>query len=329
MSEDLQYYTILTDAGVRYEADCLATESAFHLTHIAIGDGGGEEIIPNPAQTSLVNEIKRYEVTREETDYDNGLYYALIQIPAEDGEFTIRELGGYNESGTLVMVSKFPPTVKRVQTSGDIRRMFIRMDLSIINSKTFPTVVNPDLAFPSTEYVTNKIDEIYTNDLNNVKITGNQTIDGEKEFLKDIKGNCTTATKLKTSRTISLKGAVTGSVSFDGTSAVSINTSIGTTNYGLPGITGLFNAFMPDWSSRTKLGTSYTVTEAGWVNWVCNENDATRDLKINGCIVARVRAAGRHDACGTAALVPVKAGDTVTRSGGTAYFMPLLYKEGL
>lgn len=157
---DLKYYTILTDKGVQYESECISTQTEFHLKEIAIGDGNGSEVIPDKTQTSLVNEIKRYEIIGEECDNETGLYYAIIQLPANDGGFTIRELGGYNADGELVMVSNYPPTTKKEQSEGDIRRIFIRMDLSIVNEKTYPTTINSDLAFPSTEYVNNKVETV-------------------------------------------------------------------------------------------------------------------------------------------------------------------------
>ena len=58
-------------------------------------------------------------------------------------------------------------------------------------------------------------------------------------------------------------------------------------------------------------------------NWVCNENDTTRDLKINDVTVARVKATGSNDACGTAAFLPVVAGWTYWCNKGNLTFYPL------
>lgn len=325
MTTKLEYYTILTDAGVVYEAECLASSSKFHLTEIAVGDGNGEEITPDAAQTELVNEVARYDVTAEELDSESGLYYAMIQIPASDGEYTIRELGGYNADGELVMVAKFPPTVKRPQETGDVRRTFIRMDLSIVNEETYPITINSDMAFASTEYVDNYVTEIYENDKNNVKLTGDQTVEGSKTFSEDIQGNCTTASKLKTSRTISLTGAVLGSVSFNGSCAVSIDTTIGST-FNSDGLTSLFTAFMPDWDNAESRSASvtYTAEVPGWVRWRRHEADKDRHLYINECVVGCARAAGSNDSTGAAALVPVTVGDTYSCTAMTEfYFMPL------
>ena len=214
----LEYYTILTNKGVEYETDCISTSSEFHLTHIAVGDGGGNDTTPNKNQTSLINEVRRYSIQAEELDIENGLYYAKIEIPPTDGGFTIRELGGYNSNGDLVMVANFPATVKRTQDSGEYKRMFVRMDLSIVNSQTFPSVINPNLSYYDSTYIDNL-------DRGNVKLTGNQTVNGIKTFKNKIVGNIDSADKLKTSRTISLSGAITGSGSFDGSEELDIVTT--------------------------------------------------------------------------------------------------------
>lgn len=325
MGTDLQYYTILTDKGVEYEADCIATEAEFHIAQIAVGDGGGAEVKPDKTQTELRNEVKRYNIMGEELDKASGLYYAITQIPAEDGGFTIRELGGYNANGDLVMVSNFPPTEKRAQSTGDYRRIFIRMDLSIVNEKTFPSEVRSDLAFPSTEYVDNKFNTLFELDKNNVKLTGDQTINGEKTFNEDIKGNCDTASKLKDARTITLTGAAEGTTLFDGSGNVSIPVKIGST-FNKDGISNLFRALTADWSRGVGMAanTDHTATSDGYIRWECNEKDGWQGLWINGQIVAKVAAWGSHDSCATAAFVPVKKGDVYRGSKWGVTFYPLI-----
>lgn len=59
-------------------------------------------------------------------------------------------------------------------------------------------------------------------------LTKNSSEDGDASWATDISGNAATATKLKTARTISLTGSVTGSGTFDGSGDLSIAT---TTNH--------------------------------------------------------------------------------------------------
>ena len=92
-----------------------------------------------------------------------------------------------------------------------------------------------------------------------------------------------------------------------------------------------FEAMLPDLSSGRSFdgGKTHTAPSNGWLRWVCNENDTTRDLLIGETsdsmvTVARVRAAGAHDACGTAALIPIKSGWSFKSSKSTIYFYPII-----
>jgi len=61
-------------------------------------------------------------------------------------------------------------------------------------------------------------------DLGSSKVFGDLTVTGE--ITGEVVGNATSATKLETSRTISLSGDVTGSVGFDGTSNVTLTATV-------------------------------------------------------------------------------------------------------
>lgn len=95
-------------------------------------------------------------------------------------------------------------------------------------------------------------------------------------------------------------------------------------NYDYANVFSLFNQSAPDWSKpeTKKANTTHTATENGWIRWVCNEADTTRDLKINGATVARVRAAASKDDSGAAAFLPVSKGDTFLGQKSNVTFYP-------
>lgn len=67
-------------------------------------------------------------------------------------------------------------------------------------------------------------------DLSNyVTLNGAQEITGKKTFTETIEGNAATASKLAEAKDISLEGDVTGTASFDGSEAVSINATLADT----------------------------------------------------------------------------------------------------
>lgn len=131
---------------------------------------------------------------------------------------------------------------------------------------------------------------------------------------------------LEANKTITVTGAVKGSATLKkNTSELTIKTELGT-SYGMSGLTAFFTACMPDWDSAVALDakTTYTATEAGWVRWYRHENDKDYHLLVNEKICGCVRAAGSHDACGSAVLVPVTVGDTYRCTGKSQFeFYPL------
>ena len=131
---------------------------------------------------------------------------------------------------------------------------------------------------------------------------------------------------LASNKTITLTGAVTGStsVNLSNTNTININANIGS-DFNTDGISRLFKAMNANFNAGvTKaIKTTHTAETDGFINWVCNEDDITRDLKINDVTVARVRAAASHDACGTAAFLPVVKGWTYWCNKGTLVFYPL------
>lgn len=82
----------------------------------------------------------------------------------------------------------------------------------------------------------------------------NEIIDDKADVNADTTGNAGTATKLKTARTITLTGDVTGSASFDGSENKSITTTLGNTTK----IDGQWVSSTKTLSTATAIG-SYTI----------------------------------------------------------------------
>ena len=58
------YKTIHTTIGLQLLASAEATGSKIEITHMAVGDGNGNEIIPNPTMKQLKRERFRAPVNR-------------------------------------------------------------------------------------------------------------------------------------------------------------------------------------------------------------------------------------------------------------------------
>ena len=64
-------------------------------------------------------------------------------IMAEDGGFTIREAGIYDDQGDLLAIGKYPETYKPVMSEGSSKDLYVRMILEVTNSATVELKVDP------------------------------------------------------------------------------------------------------------------------------------------------------------------------------------------
>lgn len=91
-----RYRAILTDDAFRMEALALASGVGIVLDEIAVGDGGGEDVDPQPEVTELVHEVWRDAISVKEVDpEDANITQVMLMIPASVGGFFIREIGVY------------------------------------------------------------------------------------------------------------------------------------------------------------------------------------------------------------------------------------------
>lgn len=99
------------------------------------------------------------------------------------------------------------------------------------------------LRWNGTDFVNTPIYNRSEQDARYIQLSGNQTITGTKTFsngiVSTVTGNASTATTLQTARTISLTGDVSGSVSFNGSSDVSITATVADNSHNHNTLTGL------------------------------------------------------------------------------------------
>lgn len=149
MSEQ-EYYPILTKAGKAKEMACLAGETEYDIREIAVGDGNGSLYEPEETQTALKNECWRGLVDKCENEGETR--YAIVHIPANVGGFTIREIGAFDKEGNLLIIAKCAENYKRLPSTGDIKQLSIRLDLSVINELVLPFLIDPSVNTATVEY---------------------------------------------------------------------------------------------------------------------------------------------------------------------------------
>ena len=148
------YFAIPTNAGQARIANAIALGIPLKITHMAIGDGNGQPVTPNPAQTSLAREVRRAPLNTLFHDPLNPAQLVAEQIIPEDtGGWWVREVGLYDDSGTLIAVANTPETYKPLLTSGAGRTQTIRMVLIVSDTSAVELKIDPSVVLATRKYV--------------------------------------------------------------------------------------------------------------------------------------------------------------------------------
>ena len=158
MATNENYYTILTSYGKQALANAQASGTTVNITEFAVGDGNGSYYTPNETQTTLVNEVYRAQVNRITTDPANP-NWVIVEgiIPVDQGGFTIREIGIFDDSGNLVAIGNYPETYKPVLSQGTGSDMYIRFIMEVENVESVQLKINPAIVLANRKYVDEKV----------------------------------------------------------------------------------------------------------------------------------------------------------------------------
>lgn len=154
----MNFITIHTSYGLQQLAQAESTGVPINLTHMAVGDGNGNPVTPNPAQTQLVRERFRSTINRVYQSADDPLRFtAELVIPASAGGFTLREVGVFDADGSLFAVGNLPDTYKPVDTEGAYSDTVVRLDFMVSNASTITLQVDPNVAVVTQQWITNNV----------------------------------------------------------------------------------------------------------------------------------------------------------------------------
>ncbi|HHQ4468330.1 TPA: phage tail protein [Aeromonas veronii] len=148
------YFAIPTDAGQAKIANAIALGIPLKITHMAVGDGNGQPVTPNAAQTALVREKRRAPLNTLFQDPLNQAQLVAEQIIPEDvGDWWIREAGVFSEDGTLIAIANTPETYKPLLSSGAGRTQVIRMVLIVSDTSAVELKIDPAVVLATRKYV--------------------------------------------------------------------------------------------------------------------------------------------------------------------------------
>jgi phage-related tail fiber protein len=154
------FSTIHTNYGLRAMAQAEAAGTRINLTAVAVGDGAGNPVTPDETQTQLVREVAGTRVAPNRVYQDTAnplMFIAEMVIPAAMGGFVIREIGVFDDSGSLFAVANVPDTYKPALTDGAFSDTIIRMQFFVTNASVVSVQIDPNVAVATQQWIANTI----------------------------------------------------------------------------------------------------------------------------------------------------------------------------
>ncbi|HGW3589379.1 TPA: phage tail protein [Serratia marcescens] len=155
-----KYKAIITTAGAAKIAAASAGGTQLKIVRMAVGDGNGTLPTPNTAQTRLVNE--KYRAALNGLTIDKNLKNHILAemiIPANVGGFWLREMGLYDEAGTLIAVSNMAESYKPKLEEGSGRTQTLRMILIVSSTDAVQVIAGGDTVLATKDFVAEAIAE--------------------------------------------------------------------------------------------------------------------------------------------------------------------------
>ncbi|SUC15892.1 phage variable tail fiber protein [Proteus vulgaris] len=165
-----KFFALLTVIGANKLAKATALGTTLKITKMAVGDGGGTLPMPSAEQTKLVNEKRRAGINTLFVDSKNANQIVAEQvIPESEGGYWIREIGLFDDEGSLIAVGNCPETYKPQLQEGSGRTQTIRMILIVSHAESVELKVDPSVVLATREFVDNAIETASKSILDTVK----------------------------------------------------------------------------------------------------------------------------------------------------------------
>ncbi|EHP6396124.1 tail fiber protein [Escherichia coli] len=156
-----KFKTVITTAGAAKLAAATAPGGRkVNITTMAVGDGGGKLPVPDAGQSGLIHEVWRHALNKISQDKRNSNYIiAELVIPPEVGGFWMRELGLYDDAGTLIAVANMAESYKPALAEGSGRSQTCRMVIIVSSVASVALTIDTTTVMATQDYVDDKIAE--------------------------------------------------------------------------------------------------------------------------------------------------------------------------
>lgn len=157
----VKYKTVITKAGaIKLAAATVPNGKKVNFTAMAIGDGGGTLPTPDANQTKLINEVWRNPLNKISQDAKNkNFVVAELLVPPERGGFWMREMGLYDDTGTLIAVGNMAESYKPELAEGSGRAQTVRMVIMVSDIESVELTIDTSMVMATQDYVDDKLAE--------------------------------------------------------------------------------------------------------------------------------------------------------------------------
>lgn len=150
--QERKYGTKITTAGATLITNCILAGTKLKITQAAAGDGGGSYYVPSTEQTELVRELWRGPiVSAEQNPTVPNMMDVKIIIDDSVGNFIVREMGLFDEDGTLIAICNTPDTEKVAISTGVDGRLTMLMHIVVVDNSVLEFTVTASLDTVSPE----------------------------------------------------------------------------------------------------------------------------------------------------------------------------------
>lgn len=154
----MSYKTIYTTIGLALVSQAVSQQRTIELTHFAVGDGGGNAMIPNESMIQLIREKYRATINRIYQDPENeNKYTAEMIIPVTVEGFVVREIALFDRNGNMVLVGNTPEVHKPTLAEGVTQDSVYRIPFVISNPEVLELNFDPNVIIATHQWILNTL----------------------------------------------------------------------------------------------------------------------------------------------------------------------------
>ena len=177
-----KYFTIMTTAGLNKMANATLLGTKLTFSKFRLGDGNGSHYEPTQDMTAIKKQVYEGNIGTIEADKNNANWITITcTVPANQGDFTIREIGLYDDTDTLVAIGNYPETYKPQISAGASKDLIIKLVIEVSNASSVTLKIDPAITLATKEEVL-KIDERVKTNTKNIAQLSNPNLLINEDF---------------------------------------------------------------------------------------------------------------------------------------------------